>query len=180
MDRDFYIQSPEIVATELIGCVFSHKINAEQTLSVRLTETEAYLSTGDEACHASRGRTPRTAPMFLEGGILYIYFIYGMHWLTNIVTEKEGTGSAVLLRAGVNVEGPGRLTRHLGINHSHNAMHIDGKVFELHRDELTEEYQHHIEITKRIGITKSADLPLRFVVNRNIVRKLSAHEVALH
>jgi DNA-3-methyladenine glycosylase len=86
-----------------------------------ITETEAYLGEEDRACHASRGRTRRTEVMYLEGGHLYIYFIYGMHWMMNIVTGKAGDPQAVLIRGVASVSGPGRVTRALGIDGSYNG-----------------------------------------------------------
>jgi DNA-3-methyladenine glycosylase len=71
-----------------------------------------------KACHASKGRTQRTEIMFHEGGRLYMYFIYGMYWMLNIVTEKEDVPQAVLIRGLENLKGPGKLTRTLGIDRS--------------------------------------------------------------
>ncbi|MDF1559775.1 MAG: DNA-3-methyladenine glycosylase [Bacteroidales bacterium] len=86
-----------------------------------ITETEAYLGEEDRACHASRGRTRRTEVMYMEGGHLYIYFIYGMYWMMNIVTGKAGDPQAVLIRGVTSVSGPGRVTRALGIDGSYNG-----------------------------------------------------------
>ncbi len=85
-----------------------------------ITETEAYLGSGDLACHASRGLTPRTAPLWLEGGHLYIYLIYGMYWMLNVVTGRAGEPQAVLIRGAEPYSGPGRVTRGMGIDSSFN------------------------------------------------------------
>jgi len=92
----------------------------EQTGKYRITETEAYLGEDDRACHASRGRTPRTEPMYMPGGHLYIYFVYGMHWMLNVVTGPADYPQAVLIRGVSQYPGPGRLTRGLGIDGSFN------------------------------------------------------------
>ncbi len=83
-----------------------------------ISETEAYRGTDDRACHASKGRTLRTQVMFEHGGLLYMYLIYGMYWMLNIVTGEAGNPQAVLIRGLREVSGPGRLTRELGIDGS--------------------------------------------------------------
>ena len=88
------------VAPALLGATLTHA-----GVTVRLTEVEAYAGEVDPGSHAYRGRTPRTAPMFGPGGVLYVYFTYGMHWCVNVVTGPEGTAQAVLLRAGEVVAG---------------------------------------------------------------------------
>ena len=93
------------VAPALLGAVLSHT-TPEGTVSVRLTEVEAYLGVGeDPGSHAHRGPTPRTSPMFGPPGHLYAYFSYGMHVCINVVCSPVGTASAVLLRAGEVVAG---------------------------------------------------------------------------
>jgi len=89
--------------------------------SYTITETEAYRGADDLACHASKGMTPRTEVMFREGGIIYMYLIYGMYWMMNIVTSVENDPQAVLIRGLNTVSGPGRLTRELGLDRSYNG-----------------------------------------------------------
>lgn len=101
LDRAFFDRPPEEVAPDLLGRVIVHG-----AVAVRLTEVEAYAGIGqDPASHAYRGRTARNAVMFGEPGRLYVYFTYGMHFCANLVCLPEGTGSAVLLRAGEVVAG---------------------------------------------------------------------------
>ncbi len=83
-----------------------------------ITETEAYRGAEDRACHANRGRTARTEVMFWEGGHLYMYLIYGMYWMMNVVTGAEGIPQAVLIRGLREANGPGRLTRLIGVDRS--------------------------------------------------------------
>jgi len=89
-----------------------------------ITEVEAYRGTEDLACHASRGRTNRTDVMYRRGGHLYIYLIYGMYWMLNIVTGPEEEPQAILLRGVEDYCGPGRLTRGIGIDHSWNGIDL--------------------------------------------------------
>ena len=81
-----------------------------------ITETEAYRGEEDLACHASKGRTPRTEVMYEEGGHLYMYLIYGMYWMMNVVTSAAGIPQAVLLRGVREADGPGKLTRLVGVD----------------------------------------------------------------
>ncbi len=83
-----------------------------------ITEVEAYRGTEDRACHAFKGRTPRTEIMYHEGGRLYIYLVYGIYWMMNIVTGQEGNPQAVLIRGVEKCYGPGRVTKEFGIDKS--------------------------------------------------------------
>ncbi len=88
----------------------------------RIVETEAYDGPEDRACHASRGRTARTEVMFAAGGVWYVYLVYGMHELLNLVTGPAGHPAAVLIRGVEGVAGPGRLTRALAIDRRFNGL----------------------------------------------------------
>jgi DNA-3-methyladenine glycosylase len=83
-----------------------------------ITEVEAYSAPYDLACHASKGKTTRTEVMFRGGGLVYVYFIYGMYWMLNIVTGKAGEASAVLIRGLQGVSGPGRVGKTLQLDKS--------------------------------------------------------------
>ena len=94
LDKSFYERDARIVARELLGKYLVYEPQGRRFCG-KIVETEAYLGVEDMASHAFRGRTKRTEVMFGEGGRLYVYFTYGMHWLMNVVTGKEGTAEAV-------------------------------------------------------------------------------------
>ena len=118
LKRDFFNRDVLDVAPGLLSKVIA--INPADGITRRfsISETEAYRGSEDKACHASRGRTPRTEIMYHEGGRLYIYLIYGMYWMINIVTGAINDPQAVLIRGFENCNGPGRVTKMLGIDKS--------------------------------------------------------------
>ncbi len=118
----FYHRPCVEVARELVGKVLVH---GETRL--RITETEAYCGEADTACHAHRGRTKRTEVMYGKAGTIYIYLCYGVHWLLNIVTGEEGEPEAVLIRACETKNGPGKLTKAMGITGQLNRGDICGE-----------------------------------------------------
>lgn len=138
LPRKFYNRPTLTVARELIGARLVRVLNGKKLVGL-ITETEAYISQQDLACHAKAGLTPRTAVMFGPPGHAYVYFTYGNHWMLNVVTEKEGFPAAVLIRAIQPVEGaevmsarrggrdtfgPGKLTQALGITKSENGADL--------------------------------------------------------
>jgi DNA-3-methyladenine glycosylase len=121
LDREFYLQDVLEVAPRLLGKNLL-SVNSDGIVSTFvISETEAYRGGEDLACHASKGMTPRNEVMFGEGGHLYMYFIYGMYWMMNVVTGQTGIPQAVLLRGLREMSGPGRLTRLLGVDRSFNG-----------------------------------------------------------
>jgi DNA-3-methyladenine glycosylase len=119
LNRDFFMNDAVTVAQLLPGMAVI-MASGERPGRYMITETEAYLGDDDRACHASKGRTGRTEPMYLEGGHLYLYFVYGMHWMMNVVTGPADYPQAVLVRGVTAFSGPGRVTRGLGIDGSFN------------------------------------------------------------
>ncbi len=118
LSRDFYIRDVLDVAPELPGKNMVIRLQNGSPGRFKVTEVEAYRGTEDRACHAFKGRTARTEIMFHEGGRLYIYLIYGMYWMLNIVTGGKDIPQAVLIRGVEDYPGPGRLTKFLGIDKS--------------------------------------------------------------
>jgi len=118
LSGNFFMRDVLEVAPDLIGKVMAVRFQSGEIRRFRITEVEAYRGPDDKACHASKGRTARTEIMFHEGGRLYIYLIYGMYWMLNIVTGKKDDPQAVLIRGLENYNGPGVLTRSLGIDKS--------------------------------------------------------------
>ncbi len=136
LPRAFYDRDTIVVARELLGKFLVHTIQGVERIG-RIVEVEAYLGPHDRAAHSSRGVTERTRVMFGPPGHAYVYFIYGMHHCMNVVTEREGHGAAVLLRALEPVRnirgrtcGPGLLCRAMGIDRRLNAHDLlTGKFF---------------------------------------------------
>jgi DNA-3-methyladenine glycosylase len=102
--RDFFARFSVAVAPELLGCVIEHE-TADGLVAVELTEVEAYAGESDPASHAYRGKTARNAVMFGPPGHTYVYFTYGMYFCVNLVCARNGSASAVLLRAGRVIAG---------------------------------------------------------------------------
>ena len=159
-------------APRLLNAVLRHG-----EVAVRLTEVEAYDGASDPGSHAFRGRTPRNAVMFGPPGYAYVYRSYGIHWCLNFVCEREGSASAVLIRAlrptaglaamrrrrrnmdeRLLCSGPGRLCEALGVSGKHNGLALDAAPFALQA--ATEKPE--LVIGPRIGITKAIELPWRY------------------
>ncbi|MGD0583633.1 MAG: DNA-3-methyladenine glycosylase [Bacteroidales bacterium] len=116
LQREFFTRDVLQVAPEIIGMDLVVKLPGGSYGRFTIIEVEAYRGEEDMACHASKGRTGRTEVMYSEGGRLYVYFVYGMYWMLNIVTGPENDPQAVLIRSVNGHNGPGRLTRDLGIS----------------------------------------------------------------
>lgn len=114
--RDFFIRDVLIVAPELVGKIIVIKSVNNSFNRYMITETEAYRGPEDKACHASKGRTIRTDVMFQQGGNIYVYFVYGMYWMLNFVAGEENNPQAALIRGIEGFNGPGKLTRAIGID----------------------------------------------------------------
>jgi DNA-3-methyladenine glycosylase len=184
----FFDRGAEVVARELLGALVVSRIGGVRT-SARIVETEAYLGYRDPASHGYlHRRNERNAALFGPPGSWYVYLSYGIHWCANLVCEAEGTASAVLLRALEPVEGvttmrerrggmddhelcsgPGRLCQALGITRENlDGRMMPGADVVVERPRVALPFE--VLTTSRIGITKAADWPLRFVVagNRNV------------
>lgn len=183
LNREFFQHETTIVARELLGKLFVRKIE-QNLLSAEIVETEAYLPKDDPACHASKRKTLRNAPMFECGGILYVYFIYGNHFCANIVTETNGVGSAVLIRAAKPIEGtefmekyrrktnikdlcsgPGKFAQAFDLNREHNYHPLDSE--DIYITDYKKYDENEIVRTTRIGIKEGVELPLRFYLKNS-------------
>ena len=184
LPRAFYERETEIVAREMLGTVLECETSAGIASGI-IVETEAYLGEHDLACHAAAGRTARTEPLYGPPGTSYVYFIYGMYWCFNAVTRAEGLPSAVLVRgleplSGIDLmrkrrsrvtkevdltNGPGKLCTALGIDGSLSAKSLQRKPLLIREGEAVPDDK--VEVTTRIGITRSADWPLRWIVKGN-------------
>jgi len=193
LPREFYDRDTEHVARDLLGAILECR-TADGIAAGRIVETEAYLGEHDLACHAAAGRTSRTAPLYGPPGIAYVYLIYGMYWCFNAVTRAEHEPSAVLVRAiepirGIDVmrqrrpkvrrdvdltNGPGKLCLALGIDARHNWKELDRGPLVIRRGDVIP--NRDVTVSPRIGITQSADWPLRwFVTDNPYVSKTPSH-----
>jgi DNA-3-methyladenine glycosylase len=118
LTRSFYNRDVLVVAPELLGKILIRKFRNGMILRFIIEEVEAYNGEEDLACHASKGRTSRTEIMYHEGGKIYVYLIYGMYWMLNIVTGDNNVPQAILIRRVKGFNGPGKLTRQLSIDKS--------------------------------------------------------------
>lgn len=141
---EFYHRPCLEVARDLVGKVLVH-----DGRQLRISETEAYCGENDTACHACKGRTKRTEVMYMDAGTIYIYLCYGMHWMLNIVTGEKEQPEAVLIRACVEANGPGKLTKKLGITGEENRKSaVDSEKLWIGDDG----FRCEIALDKRVGI----------------------------
>lgn len=117
LGKDFFIRDVLEVAPDLLGKILVLEKN-NSILRFPITEIEAYRGEEDLACHASKGRTARTEIMYHQGGVIYVYLIYGMYWMLNFVTGGANEPQATLIRGIKGFDGPGKLTKQLSINKS--------------------------------------------------------------
>jgi DNA-3-methyladenine glycosylase len=145
---EFYIASAPELAPVLLGKLLCRKIKNE-IIKLRITETEGYAGENDTACHAYKGRTPRTSVMYERGGRAYVYLCYGMHNLLNVVTGAKNDPQAVLIRGAGKYDGPAKLTKILEIDRNlNNKLLIKKNGLWLEDDGVKFNYK----TTPRIGI----------------------------
>jgi DNA-3-methyladenine glycosylase len=193
LPRTFFNRDPRVVSRDLLGKLVVRR-QGRKLLAGRIVEVEAYLGAGDAAAHAAAGRTARNQVLWGPPGHAYVYFIYGVHYCLNISCLPDGEAGCVLIRAlepvtGIQgmararglqdlhtgsvkdlrklLSGPGRLCQALGITRPRD----NGKDMVSPKSDL-QVYQDGfvpgvIAVTRRIGITKSAEMPLRFSIKAN-------------
>src|SRR3989338_3626356 len=123
VSQSFFRRPAPRVAQALLGKYLARRVRG-RIIADMITETEAYDGPHDRASHASRGKTARNAPMFEAGGVWYVYFVYGNHWMLNVVTGKKDYPSAVLLCGIIRAKCPGRLTKQFHITGAENELPI--------------------------------------------------------
>jgi DNA-3-methyladenine glycosylase len=189
LKKSFYRRELIDVARDLLGKIIV-KSNGWEFLAGKIIEVEAYHGDLDEAAHSYGGITKRNKIMFEAGGCLYVYFTYGAHHCCNVVTGKKGQGTAVLIRAvepllGLDrmiknrfgrklknekelfnlTSGPGKICAAFKIEGKHSGTDLMGKeIFILDGEKIKSKA---IGVSKRIGITRSVDLPWRFYIKNN-------------
>src|SRR3954468_24233400 len=188
LSRDFYDRDPRLVGPDLLGKILLRR-EGRKLLAGRIVEVEAYLGADDPAAHAVVGKTARNAVLFGPPGVAYVYFIYGNHYCLNVSCLPDGIPGGILFRAlepiqgmelmfklrGISADtdlrrltrGPGRLAAAFGITRERD----NGKDLASSRSDLyiadDGEPAPEVLITKRIGIKKAADMPLRYIVPGN-------------
>jgi DNA-3-methyladenine glycosylase len=167
LTHSFFNRPAELVAQELIGCTLCVHVGKKEVTKLEIYETEAYVGPHDLANHASKGKTPRTEVMFHRAGTLYLYLIYGMYDMLNIVTGEKEYPAAVLIRGAGIYNGPGKLTKALGITRKVNGEML-GKETGIWIEARTHDVpEKNITVTPRIGVAYAkewAHAKLRFVL----------------
>lgn len=185
LPRSFYTRKTSTVAKNLLGKILVRRIG-RNILTGKIVETEAYLF-NDTASHSFRGITERNKVMFGEGGFLYVYFTYGMHYCANVVTFKEGIGEAVLIRAvepknGMKVmlknrglinernhlkttNGPAKLAQAFGLTKKQSGTDLTGSVIFITNGDTVPRSK--IVTTTRIGISTAKEKKLRYYIKDN-------------
>jgi DNA-3-methyladenine glycosylase len=188
LPRSFYDRDPRLVGPDLLGKILVRR-QGRKMLTGRIVEVEAYLGADDPAAHSFAGKTPRNAVMFGPPGFAYVYFIYGNHFCMNVSCLPDGIAGAILFRAleplrgmkemfklrGIEEDsdmrkltsGPGRLAAAFGITRERdNGKDLTDSKSDLYiADDGSAPPR--VTITKRIGITKAAEMPLRYIVAGN-------------
>lgn len=185
LKRDFFLKNTLYVARNLLGKIIVRQIGG-QTLTGMIVETEAYIGDHDPACHAFGKFTGRASVLYEKGGIVYVYFIYGNYYCFNLVTEDEGRGCAVLIRAvepieGIDImrklrpetrniyeltNGPSKFCIAFGIDKELNRKDsIDGN--EIYVCKPYQKYKFEVSVSNRIGLKSGTELPYRFFIKDN-------------
>lgn len=165
LQTEFFRRDVLEVAPALLGKILVRRYDDDTVVRFIITETEAYRGTEDRACHAGRGMTPRNRVMFGSGGVVYVYFIYGMYWMLNFVTGPEGDASAVLIRGLEGVAGPGRVGKTLQLDRSFYGENLaDSLRIWIEDSPGTAAYTTH----PRVGIHYAGEpwvsMPWRFIL----------------
>jgi DNA-3-methyladenine glycosylase len=186
VNRSFYLRPTLKVAKDLLGKYLIRKLGRKYLVG-KIVEVEAYLN-NDPASHSFRGKTKRNEVMFWQGGHLYVYFTYGMHFCCNVVTEEEGKGCAVLIRAVEPVEniqvmqklrdigtsknrynltnGPAKLCKAFALGRNENGTDLCGDKIWVGKSEIRHPKSEIIS-SSRVGITNGSEHMWRFYIKDN-------------
>lgn len=195
LPKEFYTRSQVLdIAKDLLGKILVTNIQGKLAAGI-IVETEAYNGIYDKACHAYGGRkTERNKVMYEEGGISYVYFCYGMHYLFNVVTNKKHTPDAVLIRGLLPYEGeteifkrlpkpslkrgvlngPGKVTKAMGIDKTLNGVSLSSSIIWI-KDEGIQVPLSSIISCPRVGVDYAGEdalLPYRFLVKEEFIQSL--------
>lgn len=198
LPRSFYNRPTLTVARELIGARLVRILDGKKLVGL-ITETEAYISEKDLACHAKAGLTPRTRVMYGEPGHAYVYFTYGNHWMLNVVTEKAGFPAAVLIRAiqpieGVEVMlekrqgrdtfGPGKICQAMGITKSENGADLTETASGLWIEAGVKVPDKIVTKGPRVGLNSTPEpwlsKPWRFLVINHVIANSKGEAISSH
>lgn len=168
LPRSFFARDTHIVAQELLGKLLVREYRGKKFV-VRMTETEAYIGENDLASHGRFGKTKRNTVMYGKAGHAYIYFIYGMYDMLNIVTDKKDFPAAVLIRSAGELAGPGKLTRAMHITRKLNDEDLVISKRLYIADDGFRVLKQDIKTSPRIGVAyagKYATLPWRYYYSK--------------
>lgn len=169
LSGEYFMRNTLEITQSLLGKYLVRSLDGVET-ALMINEVEAYDGPDDKASHASKGRTLRNKVMFKSGGLFYVYFIYGMHWMLNIVTGEEGYPAAILIRGAGEITGPARLTKYLKVDKAINdraaipetGLWIEDRGVTVRKKEIIK--------TKRIGVdyagAKWANKPYRMLIKK--------------
>ena len=180
LNKEIFFKDAKSVAQKLLGKVIIRKFG-DKKIRIMITETEAYLGENDMASHARFGKTGRNSVMFEKGGVWYVYFIYGMYWLLNIVTGTKNNPSAVLIRRGILlgkntqvIKGPALVARYLKVDGKFSGRPNDKKTGLWIEDWKINVRSSDIKKLSRVGVDyagKWARRKLRFVISDPLPKK---------
>jgi len=166
LKRNFFARDSLVVALSLLGCFLVRDFGDGKVERKKITEVEAYGGEEDKASHARFGRTKRNQIMWETSGLIYVYFVYGMYWMFNVVTGKEGKAQAVLIRSLEGIEGPGRVGRWMLLDKSfYGEDLISSKRIWVEKGSIPEDTK--ITTASRIGVSYAkewANKKWRFVL----------------
>lgn len=195
LPRSFFDRPSTSVAPELLGAVIEHE-TSDGVVAVRLSEVEAYQGELDPASHAFRGRTPRNVVMYGDPGFVYVYFTYGMHYCANLVCQRAGVASAVLMRAGEVIDGielaatrrhgaafrdlargPARMAVALGLGRSENGRDACDPTSPLRIRAGHRPNRSQIMTGPRVGVATAAEVAWRFWLSADPTVSAYRHHV---